>query len=156
MGARVAWALAHALRERGLPAPQALHVACCAAPGSDPGPPDWTGRDADLTRYLRELGGTPDEVLAEPTLMAGLLPVLRADLAVLGGHRGFRPAAPLDVPIHAYAGRDDREVPAHRMRGWAAETGAGFALHEVTGGHFFDPAGEQQVIDTIAAGLGPR
>ncbi len=59
-----------------------------------------------------------------------------------------------DVLFLSLHGDPRQEFPYYL--GWAEETGAGFALHEVTGGHFFDPPGEQQVIDTIAAGLGPR
>lgn len=152
MGARVAWAMAHALRDRGMPTPARLYVACDAAPITDTGNWKWDGRADGLEGYVREMGGTPPEVLAEPMLLAALLPTLQADLTVLSTH-GFRPATPLHVPIHAFAGTDDVESPPERMRGWRVETSARFDLDEVPGGHFFDAAAERRVIHTIGREL---
>jgi surfactin synthase thioesterase subunit len=152
MGARVAWALAHTLRERAMPMPRMLFVAASAAPSLDNGTWRWEGRTDGLEGYVREMGGTPVEVLAEPELLAGLLPTLRADLTVLSTH-GFRPPRPLDVPVRAFAGSGDAEASPERMSGWRAETSARFDLSLVPGGHFFDSAGERQVIATIGHDL---
>jgi surfactin synthase thioesterase subunit len=130
-----------------------LFVAASAAPVLDNGTFDWEGRADGLEGYVRELGGTPDKVLAEPDLLAAFLPTLRADLTVLRTHR-FRPATPLDIPIRAFAGVDDRVAGLARMAGWRTETAARFDLELVSGGHFFDSAGERQVIRTIGDDLG--
>src|SRR5687768_15964641 len=61
MGARVAWALTHRLREERRPLPCALFLASAAAPGWEESQPDWEERKADLVGYLREMGGTPPE-----------------------------------------------------------------------------------------------
>jgi surfactin synthase thioesterase subunit len=151
MGARVAWALAHALRDRAMPMPRALYLASNAAPGCDR-PGDWDVPADRLADYLREMGGTPPEILAEPDLLAGLLRTLHADLTVLRTHR-FRPTAPLDVPIRAFAGTQDVAGSAARMSGWRAQTRARFDLEPVPGGHFFDAGGERQVIRAIANDL---
>jgi medium-chain acyl-[acyl-carrier-protein] hydrolase len=153
MGARVTWALAHALRERAMPLPRMLFVAAAAAPILDNGRFDWEGRTDGLEGYVRELGGTPDKVLAEPGLLSAFMPTLRADLTVLSTHH-FRPATPLDVRIRAFAGIDDRVAGSARMTGWRMETAARFDLGLVSGGHFFDSAGEQEVIRTIGDDLG--
>lgn len=153
MGARVAWALAHELRERGLPRPRALFVAASSGPTRDDGDWRWADRADGLEGYVREMGGTPHAVLAEPTLLAALLPVLEADLTVLSTH-GFRPHEPLDLPIHAFAGESDDEATPHRMRAWDAETTAAFALDVLPCGHFFDTASEAAVIEAIGRELG--
>lgn len=155
MGARVAWALAHALRERAMPMPRVLFVAASAAPSLDDGRWAWEGREDGLEGYVREMGGTPVEVLAEPELLAGLLPTLRADLTVLSTH-GFRPATPLDVRIRAFAGIEDAEASPGRMSGWRAETSARFDVDPVPGGHFFDSDSERQVIQAIGHALASR
>jgi len=152
MGARVSWALAHELRQRAMPVPRKLFVAASTAPGLDDGRWQWDDREDGLVGYMREMGGTPEEVLAEPELLAGLLPMLRADLTVLSTH-GFHPTTPLDIPIRAFAGTEDPEASPERMSGWRDETSARFDLERVPGGHFFDTAGEQQVIQTIGADL---
>lgn len=154
MGARVAWALAHALRERAMPMPQALYVAASSAPRLDNGSWRWEGREDGLEGYIREMGGTPPEVLAEPELVAALLPTLWADLTVLSTH-GFRPMTPLDVRIRAFAGVADDEAPPARMAAWSDETVGPFDLDALECGHFFDPDTERLVVEAIGRDLAP-
>ena len=151
MGSRVAWTLTHALRERSLPMPVGLYLACDGAPEHD-GAWAWEGRPDGLEGYLREMGGTPPEVLAEPDLMRALLPTVRADLRVLSTH-GFHPATPLDVPIHAFAGARDPSTPPERMASWRHETTGPFAVDVLDSGHFLDADAERRVIDTIGRDL---
>jgi surfactin synthase thioesterase subunit len=63
------------------------------------------------------------------------------------------PLTPLDVPIRAFAGTEDPAAPPALMHGWRAETSAHFTLDPIPGGHFFDPAGERQVIRAIGNDL---
>jgi medium-chain acyl-[acyl-carrier-protein] hydrolase len=151
MGSHVAWSLARALRDRALPMPVQLFLACDPAPMHD-GTWPWEEWPDGLEGYLRDLGGTPADVLAEPDLLQELLPTLRADLATHTTAAG-RPATPLDVPIRAFAGAEDPTAPPARMHGWRAETSARFELDLIPGGHFFDPAGERRVIRTIGNDL---
>lgn len=155
MGARVAWALAHALRDRGLALPIGLYVAASGGPSLDDGTWRWEGRDDGLEGYVREMGGTPPAVVAEPQLLSALLPALDADLTVLSTH-GFTPATPLDVPIRAFAGIDDDEATPQRMAAWAVETCARFDLDVLPCGHFFDAASERRVIDIVGRDLVSR
>jgi surfactin synthase thioesterase subunit len=151
MGARLAWSLVHALRTSAMPMPVLLFLACDPAPVHDDGHRPWE-RPGGLEGYLRDLGGTPPEVLAEPEVMRALLPTMRADFTVISTatvHRG----TPLDVPIRAFAGTEDPVAPPARMHEWRAETSARFELNPIPGGHFFDAAGERQVIHEIANDL---
>jgi medium-chain acyl-[acyl-carrier-protein] hydrolase len=152
MGARLAWALAHRLRDHGMPMPGALYLACAAAPGWKEGRANWKVGKQELIAYLRKMGGTPPEIFTQPELLDSFLPTLRADLTVVDSFR-LRPRVPLDMPIRAFAGIDDVEGPPERMSGWRLETRGPFHLHAVSGGHFFDAAGERQVIRTIATDL---
>lgn len=149
MGARVAWALTHRLRELGMPPPVALYLASAAAPDAGARRQDWKH---DLLGYLREMGGTPPEILAEPRLLDTVLPTLRADLTLVDTFR-WRPATPLDVPILAFAGADDVDGSPVRMGGWRAETTGEFRLEVRPGGHFFDDAYERRLVRTIAEDL---
>ncbi|MCX4728893.1 thioesterase II family protein [Streptomyces sp. NPDC090052] len=152
MGARVAWALAHALRDRELPLPRALFVSASGGPALDDGNWLWEDRDDGLEGYVREMGGTPPSVLAEASLLAALLPVLEADLSVLSTH-DFHPDVPLDLPIHAFAGEHDPEAGPEHMQAWRDETTAAFSMEVLPCGHFFDSASEAKVIDSIGRTL---
>jgi surfactin synthase thioesterase subunit len=146
MGARVAWALTHRLRDEGLSLPAMLFLASTAAPGHREGRADWS--EEQVLAYLRRMGGTPPELFAEPALLAALVPTLCADLNLVDSFH-LRPATPLQTPIHAFAGIEDAEGSPQRMTGWRAETLGRFELDVVTGGHFFDLAGERHVIGTV-------
>jgi medium-chain acyl-[acyl-carrier-protein] hydrolase len=152
MGARVGWAMAHGLRERAMPAPRALYVSASGGPSLDDGDWPWEGRSDGLEGYIREMGGTPEAVLAEPALLAALLPTLSADLTVLSTH-GFQPRMPLDIPVRAFAGAEDDEATPDRMKAWAAETSGQFELTVYACGHFFDPDSERSMIEAIGADL---
>lgn len=152
MGARVAWALAHALREAAMPLPVRLYLACDPAPVTDDGNWPWEGRSDGLVGYLREMGGTPSEVLDQPELLRALLPTLRADLTVLRTH-DFHPPAALDVPIRAFAGVDDPIGTPERMAFWRTETTASFGLHRLASGHFLTADAEHRVVQTIVQDL---
>lgn len=152
MGARVAWALAHTLREQAMPLPTRLYLACDPAPATDDGTWPWEGRADGLVGYLREMGGTPPDVLEQPELLRAILPTLRADLAVLSTN-DFRPVAPLDVPICAFAGVDDPVGTPELVASWRAETTAGFRLYHLASGHFLNTAAEHQVVQTIVQDL---
>ncbi|MGC4986783.1 thioesterase II family protein [Streptomyces sp. DT193] len=153
MGARVSWALAHALRDRRLPLPGKLYVSSSTAPVLTEKVRGWNESDGELIRDMRELGGTPPQVLDDEDLLMALLPILRADLTVLASHP-YRPSIPLDVPVHAFAGRDDCEASPELMAPWCAETGAGFGMDVVDTGHFLDDTGLRRVIDVITGDLG--
>jgi medium-chain acyl-[acyl-carrier-protein] hydrolase len=152
MGARVSWSLAHVLRARAMPMPRKLYVAGHAAPSLDRTIRGWNGPDEGLVTYMRELGGTPPQVLADPELLRALLPILRADLTVLSTHTEVA-TQPLDVAIKAFAGTADTEVPPERMIPWAMETSVGFEMETVVGGHFFDGRAQRQVTEVIGQEL---
>jgi medium-chain acyl-[acyl-carrier-protein] hydrolase len=149
MGARLAWALTHHMRVLALPQPAALYLSSASAPSEEPGRDDWK---RDLVGFLRDMRGTPPEVLADPQLLGLVLPTLRADLTLLDSF-GFRAEVPLDMPIRAFAGRNDTEHSPDRMRGWGVETIGRFHLDVRQGGHFLAPADELKVIGTVAGDL---
>lgn len=155
MGGKVAWALAHALRDRAMPQPVALYVINVAAPMMGEGRTNWNIGEAELVTYLRKMGGTPPELFAEPKLLAALLPTFRADLTLVDSFR-YRPLAPLNMPIRAFAGAEDADCGPGPMADWRDETTASFALDVIPGGHFPDAAGERHVIDSLIADLLPQ
>jgi medium-chain acyl-[acyl-carrier-protein] hydrolase len=153
MGARVAWRLTHILRDRGMPLPRALYVASNVAPGVATSGQEWNQSDDRLVEYVRDLGGTPPQILDDADLRGRLLEVLRADLTALATDT-FRARSPLDVPMRAFVGEQDAESPAEQMSPWGDETCAGFEMDVVPGGHFFSAAGQRQVVAAVSDDLG--
>ncbi|MFD8839536.1 thioesterase II family protein [Streptomyces griseofuscus] len=142
LGALIAYTLARALREAGLPAPALLVVGACPPPDAASDLPD--ARRAPDEDLLRLLGGArPLPAGAEPggVWHRLVLPVLRADLqladALRTAARRPSPHGPLDVPVLAVAGRSDPLAPPESMAPWRRWTTGPFALRTVPGDHFF-------------------
>lgn len=91
--------------------------------------------DGELLQELREMGGTPPEVLEHPDLMKLLLPVIRADLKLA---EIYDPSSlkRLRCPMTVLAGEED-EFDAASIEGWGGHTDGDFATHVFPGGHFY-------------------
>ncbi|AUG80544.1 hypothetical protein CFP65_5863 [Kitasatospora sp. MMS16-BH015] len=88
--------------------------------------PQWT--TAQLTDYLRALGGTPEAVLASAEAMAVMTPALRADLRYADEYECRPDRAPLAAPVLSIADRADTKVPPAQAAEWAATTTGPFRL----------------------------
>lgn len=155
MGALIAWGIARRLRQTGGALPCALVVSASAAPSRrDPARFDGLQGDQALIDDLRRQGGTPEEVFASPELLRLTLDVLGADYRLCAGFR-HRHDAPLPVPLHVLAGRDD-DIPGDAVQGWSAEASEPCTLDWFDGGHFFIRQQEQVVLDVLARRLRPQ
>ncbi len=138
MGALIGFELARRLRKGGLPSPQWLFVSARRAPQLPPTDDDiyYDLPEAEFIAKLRELNGTPEEVLAHPELMQMMLPLLRADFE-LNETLSYREEAALDCPISAFGGLADVEVPREDLESWGVHSNSGFKLRMLEGDHFF-------------------
>ncbi|TMR88869.1 thioesterase [Nonomuraea basaltis] len=154
MGARVAFELSRWLRRRGAPRPLHLFVSGCPAPQLPQPPPLHPLAEADLVRRLREMAGLSPEVFRIPGILDALLPVLRADFAVVENY-AYEPEPPLDHAVTAFAGTADPEADRAQAEAWEAQTSGAFAFHEVPGGHFFVQDRLADVLSVIAKVVSP-
>lgn len=139
MGALLAFETARRLRAEAGVEPVHLFVAGREAPQlPEARPPAHGLPDEELVAVLRDLDGTPSEVLEDAGMMALMLPVVRADFRLVETYR-YRAEAPLGCPITAIGGADDARVRPAMLAPWREHTRAAFALHLVDGGHFFLP-----------------
>ncbi len=137
MGALVAFTLARELRRMNVPGPELLMVSGSRAPQRpDPDPPIHALPDDEFLLELRELNGTPEEVLRNDELLQLLLPVLRADFAACETYE-YVPEAPLSCPIVAFGGIDDAEVPQEAVAAWSEQTTRACSLQMFPGDHFY-------------------
>lgn len=136
MGAAIAFELALRLPARAQRNLRHLFVSARGAPGS---PPRQRLQDLDDCAFigtLRELGGTPVQVLDNDELMALLMPVLRADFTLIENYLPA-PGRMLSVDVTAFAGRADQSVPVETVARWRDTTTGDFELQIVEGDHFF-------------------
>lgn len=81
-----------------------------------------------LLRY----GGVAPESLGDPDFMDYFAPIIKADLALLGGYQDVE-VAPLECPLVLMEGRDD----SVRLDSWARYVARAPEVHLFDGGHFF-------------------
>jgi surfactin synthase thioesterase subunit len=150
LGGLVAFEVCRRLRSLGLPQPKRLIVAAGPAPHCNHAREPLVHRmtDAELVRELRRFKGTPEIVLQTPELLDLLLPVIRADFAVLETYRCAE-QPPLAVPISAYGGLSDDEVSPDELAAWSDHTNAGFQMRFIPGDHFFLKSAEPQLLDLL-------
>ncbi|EKT4522086.1 thioesterase [Pseudomonas putida] len=156
LGALLAFELAHELQAVGCPPPLALFACGTAAPTrrEDYEADHWREPRPDhaLIAELRDLQGTPEEVLANQELMNLTLPVLRADF-LLCGRYAYRHRPLLRCPLHVLGGEDDR-ASEKQLLAWRQETVGDFSLEVFPGGHFFIHEHEDRVLAVLANALG--
>ncbi|MFJ9428302.1 thioesterase II family protein [Streptomyces sp. NPDC101490] len=136
MGALVAYELARELSGDGRP-PVWVGLSGAPAPGHRPDRAQrhlWSRER--LTRFLRDLGGTPEEVLAVPDIVGPMVEALRGDLAVVDTYEE-RPGPPLEVPLSLFTGADDPVAHPALAAPWADRTTAPAERHSWPGGHFY-------------------
>lgn len=153
LGGLLTFELAHALRRRGLPAPQALFASAAAAPSRRESHLELAQAqtDAQLMERMRRLGGTPEAVFADEEMLRLTLPVLRADFLLCGRYRYYR-RAQLGCPIHVFGGKGDR-LSVESLSAWQDETCAGFSLEMLDGDHFFINTGEARLLELVLGRL---
>jgi medium-chain acyl-[acyl-carrier-protein] hydrolase len=137
MGAAVAFELTRVLRKRGLPLPGMLIASAARAPqfrrNHVPRP---APSDERLIEELRRMGGVPEELLADASFVAAVLPALKADAALYREYV-YGEDTPLPVAIRAYGGVDDGNITRAHLEAWGEQTTGSFAVRLFPGGHFY-------------------
>lgn len=135
LGAKIGFALCHRLAALGCPPPELYIPTAHGAPDAEPVHPGAACLpDDEFKDHIRQYGGMPELVFQDPELSKLLLPILRADISLVGQ---AVPTLPLTCPILAYAGSQDALAHPSSMQEWRRFAGAGFSLRTFQGGHFF-------------------
>ena len=136
MGAAIGFELAHKIRENGLPGPLHLFVSGRNAPSSPRRrEPISHLPSAQFRAKIKELGGSPDEVLNNHALMELFEPILKNDFLAHETYSYTR-RRPFDFPITAMYG-DSEDLPPEEVDKWGLETGGPFDKLAFGGDHFF-------------------
>lgn len=137
LGALVAYEIARAMEHWYDTPPEHLFVGAFRAPHlRRTAVPDYNLPEPQFRERLKAFNGTPEEVMADESLMELIIPILRADLAVADTYR-HDPGPPLSCPITAFAGADDAEADVASIAQWRRHTRATFTLKVLEGDHFF-------------------
>lgn len=101
---------------------------------------------------LRELNGTPEEVLQHEELMRLLTPILRADFAINETY-AFTEEEPFDIGISVFGGLTDKDVTREDLEAWRIHTRGRFRLRMLPGDHFFVNTAKDLITEAVARDL---
>ncbi|UXI70696.1 thioesterase II family protein [Tahibacter amnicola] len=152
LGSRVAYAFAQQCERAGLPGPRLLIASGSRAPHF-PGDKDcvYDLPEAQFIDKLRELNGTPEEVLNNAELIQFLIPLLRADFKIADVYQA-EPCR-LHCPIVVLAGTEDWEVTEAAAEGWRELSNGQCDIHWIPGGHFFVEHSRAVVLEKVNAAI---
>ena len=149
MGASIALELTYRLQARHGVLPQCLFVSGRRAPGRAELPPIHELSEPQFIEEIRRLSGTPEEILAHPEILAVLLPLLRADFALIESCPRLS-RVPLACPIVAFGGLQDHRVSWDDVFAWRKITSARFAMEMFPGDHFYLNSSRAALLRSLA------
>jgi medium-chain acyl-[acyl-carrier-protein] hydrolase len=153
MGGMISFELARELRRRGRKLPLALFVSGRRAPQVPAREePIHELPEPEFIAKLRELNGTPEEVLQHAELMKLLMPILRADFAVNETYV-YTEEEPFDLALSAFGGLGDEEVTREDVEGWRQHTRGRFRMRMLPGDHFFVHSAKDLILEAVARDL---
>jgi medium-chain acyl-[acyl-carrier-protein] hydrolase len=137
LGALVSFELARRIRRQYGVHPARMFVSAARAPQlPHRGASIHNLPEREFIAELRRLNGTPGAVLDHKELMEIMLPLLRADFALYENYQ-YSLEPPLNCPISAFGGMQDRRVSESDLEAWRAQTSSCFSLQMFAGDHFF-------------------
>lgn len=137
MGAIISFELARFLRRHNGPQPTHIFISGRRAPQLNVNDsPTYSLPEAEFAEELRRLNGTPREVLENAELMQLVIPLLQADFEVCQTYQ-YTPEPPLECPISAFGGLEDKDVSSAMVEAWSEQTTGPFKLWMLPGDHFF-------------------
>lgn len=159
LGAVLAFELARALRDRRGLTPAHLFVAACAAPQRLNRMQDnlsallsKEGAGPETIALLRSLGILAAPAVTDAEMLAAVWPTLRADVSLLTRYT-CREITPLESPITAFGGVEDRGIGREDLAAWHILTSGAFQLVMMPGGHLFMDTSPKLLLEHIERGL---
>lgn len=153
MGALLGLKLSEKLSEKKHPPPLHLFLSGRAAPSVvDPERKKrYLMPKDEFIDKIRELDGSPDEVLEDDELMNFFEPILRADFQAIETYNHHK-RANLPIPIDVFIGSEEKISIQDAYR-WQEETTATVDVKVLTGKHFFIYKQTKYLFDNITERL---
>jgi len=106
--------------------------------------------DEDFINTLRDLNGTPDEILQNREALRWFLPMLRADFA-LAREAHTQISGVIHAPILVLGGTADHGISRANLYDWKRYTTNQVVVHMIEGNHFFINSNRTAVSSIISS-----
>jgi medium-chain acyl-[acyl-carrier-protein] hydrolase len=149
LGALISFEVARAFIQIGIDQPMHLFVSGRSAPHlPDPNKPIYHLPDREFLDQIRQMNGTPQEILDNAELIQIFLPILRADFT-LNETYVYQEASRLSCPVTAFGGDQDARVPLKCLDSWRNLTQGRFRSLILPGSHFFLHSKQEELVREI-------
>ncbi|WP_169808674.1 thioesterase II family protein [Microtetraspora niveoalba] len=155
LGGLTSFELVRHLRANGLRLPDLMIVSGCRGPRVPSR--DRHIHDLPTTEFraaIKELNGTPGEVLENELLLELIEPALRADIA-MSERYVYRHEPPLPMRLSVFYGTGDEAMTRADAEAWRQETTGAFVLRELPGDHFFIHSAEADLLRAVLRDITP-
>ena len=149
IGAKIAFELARELRRKKGVQPVHFFVSGSRPPHIPEPRPLHLLPEHEFTKELRRFSGTPEAVMQSRDLMEMYLPILRADFSIDETYIYYEDN-PLDCPISAFGGSEDKEANREELDAWRQHTLSSFTLQMFQGDHFFIKSSQSLLLHSIS------
>lgn len=149
MGSLIGFLLTRKILANNLPPPLHLFVSGRRAPSVIYDKPHLTHllNTQEFIEKVRSLGGCPDEILMDKSIMDFFEPILRADFKAVDTYV-YQPTEPFNVPITVMIALNDKVTHSEAIQ-WQSETKKNIILKKFPGNHFFIFDYEIQILNII-------
>ena len=155
MGAAISFELARLLEQEGIQ-PLHLFVSGRSGPTRPHEREDYHSLpDSEFRVKMRELNGTPPEILEHEELMDLMVPIVRSDFAISETYT-FKPGYTLTCPLTAFGGVADPDVPEESVADWERHSNGSTAYHMMPGDHFFLHECSEAIVQKMVQYLAPH
>jgi surfactin synthase thioesterase subunit len=149
LGALLGISLCRYISIKGMQLPLILFISGQTAPALIKPDNKHNLPDDQFINILREMEGTPEELLTEKSFLDFFLPVIRADFQSISDYNYTSKIFPLDVPITIMLGNDEG-INDEDASVWQLETDNKISIHRFEGGHFFIFNNTEKICNLIA------
>jgi medium-chain acyl-[acyl-carrier-protein] hydrolase len=111
--------------------------------------------DSELIKHIRSLNGTPEEILADSTIMGVLLRLIRADYSLFDQYH-YSSGTLLMSPITVFAGDADPSTSPDTVEPWEQLTTSTCEVHTLSGDHFFVNQSRDLLVRLVSRVLDPE
>lgn len=153
MGAILAFEVAQIFRNQSGLSPEFFFVSGRRAPSTER--PARSYDDKAVLAELRKLGGTHPQFLADPEMLAAIIPPTLNDYNAIESYR-WAPEPPLACPIVTLIGDEDPQSTVAEAAAWEKHSTGPFQMRVFTGGHFYLDPCRTEVLDIITTTLRQR
>ncbi|WP_444997358.1 thioesterase II family protein [Aliikangiella sp. IMCC44359] len=145
-GALISFEVAREMRRQSLRLPEHMILSAKRAPQLIKNQKiSYNLPEEEFIEKVRNMKGTPEEVLNNKEIMQILLPLLRADFQISETYK-FKDEEPLNIPFTLLGGVHDENIPEADVGAWEDNSAKDSIFIKINGGHFFIHSHETQVI----------